>query len=263
MNLKYVHADCLKVSHEVWAGNNCTKIKTFKSEAISEKPILVVVLHGDSPYKKPNYQYEFARIAANQSSNVVAVGMLRPGYTDSMERTSDGEKGEANGDSYDKKRVDQIAQAITELKKIHKPSAVILAGHSGGSAITANIMSLYPSLIDHGFIVSCPCDVKIWRKDMLSLSKKQVFEGEINTLSPLELVNNLNEKSHVSMFVGNKDKITKPYISQNYKQAAIKSGAKVSFKIIQGKHDIFLNPLILDAMKEIIQDYKNKSVNED
>ena len=250
-----VSAACDNNDNEISSGNKCTKIKTYKSTELTDEPILVIVLHGDSPFKKPGYQYEFAKKVALNNTNVVTIGMLRPGYTDPMNRTSDGEKGEAIGDSYDKKRVDQIAQAIIQLKENYSPSKVILAGHSGGSAITANIMSLYPLLIDHAFMVSCPCDVNTWRKDMLALSKKPIFQGDIETLSPLDLVELLNESAVISMFVGKNDRITKPYISENYKRAVTEKGAKVTLQIIDGKHDIFLNPLILDAMTDIIESY--------
>ena len=66
--------------------------------------------------------------------------MLRPGYTDPIGRTSDGVKGDAIGDNYDEKRVNQVAQAITELKKLYSPSKVILVGYSGGAAITTNLI---------------------------------------------------------------------------------------------------------------------------
>ena len=75
-------------------------------------------MHGDSPFNNPAYQYRFAKLVASKNSNVILVGMLRPGYTDPLGRTSDGVKGDAIGDNYDKKWVNQVAQAITELKKL-------------------------------------------------------------------------------------------------------------------------------------------------
>ena len=183
-----VHAGCEDISNEIFADNSCTKIRTYRSADVTDKPILVVALHGDSPFNNPGYQYRFAELVANKNSNVISVGMLRPGYTDPLGRTSDGIKGDAIGDNYDEKRVNQIAQAITKLEKLYSPSKVILAGHSGGAAITANLISLFPLLIDHAFIVSCPCDVNAWREDMFSLTNKSIFKGKIETLSPIDLV---------------------------------------------------------------------------
>ncbi|MDX2439144.1 MAG: alpha/beta hydrolase [Desulfobacterales bacterium] len=179
-----VHAGCEDISNEIIADNSCTKIRTYRSADVTDKPILVVALHGDSPFNNPGYQYRFAELVANKNSNVISVGMLRPGYTDPLGRTSDGIKGDAIGDNYDEKRVNQIAQAITKLEKLYSPSKVILAGHSGGAAITANLISLFPLLIDHAFIVSCPCDVNVWREDMFSLTNKSIFNTDFRVAKP-------------------------------------------------------------------------------
>src|SRR5579883_2560506 len=48
-------------------------MRTFKSGSLSEHPDLVVVLHGDAPFNKPDYQYAFAAKAAAINDNVVAV----------------------------------------------------------------------------------------------------------------------------------------------------------------------------------------------
>ena len=124
-----VHAGCEDISNEIYADNSCTKIRTYRSTDVTDKPVLVVALHGDSPFNNPGYQYRFAKLVANKNSNVISVGMLRPGYTDPMGRISDGVKGDAIGDNYDEKRVIQVAQTITELKRLYSPSKVILAGH--------------------------------------------------------------------------------------------------------------------------------------
>jgi protein-S-isoprenylcysteine O-methyltransferase Ste14 len=38
---------------------------------------------------------------------------------------------------------------------------VVVAGHSGGAAIAANILGRRPALIDAALVVSCPCDVEL------------------------------------------------------------------------------------------------------
>ena len=254
-----VHAGCEDFLHEIFAGNNCTKIRTFRSGDISDKPILVVALHGDSPFNNPGYQYRFAELVASKTSNVISVGMLRPGYTDSIGRTSDGAKGDAIGDNYDMERVNQVAQAITELKNMYSPAKIILAGHSGGAAITANLISLFPFLIDHAYIVSCPCDVDAWREDMFSLTHKSIFKGNIKTLSPINLVKHLNKKTIITILVGKDDKVTQPILSVKYKTAAEKEGLKVTLEVIDGQHDIFLSPDIINAITEIVNGYNNSN----
>ena len=250
-----VHAGCKDILNEIFVGNHCTKIRTYKSANITDKPILIVVLHGDAPFHNPGYQYRFAKLVANKNSDVIAVGMLRPGYTDPTGRTSDGVKGDAIGDNYDEKRVNQLAQATKELKKMYSPSKVILAGHSGGAAITANIVSLFPLLIDHAFLVSCPCDVNAWRENMFSLTNKSIFKGNIDTLSPIDLVDRLRKETTISILVGKNDKVAIPILSEKYKKAAIKRGLKVTLTLIERQHDIFLSPDIINAITGIINNY--------
>ncbi len=252
-----VHAGCEDILKEIYAGNSCTKIVTYKSADVTGKPILVIALHGDSPFNNPGYQYRFAKLVAGKNSNVISVGMLRPGYTDPMGRTSDGEKGDAIGDNYDEKRVNQIAEAITVLKKQYSPSKVILAGHSGGAAITANLISFFPLLIDHAFIVSCPCDVNAWRKNMYLLTKKSIFKGNIKPLSPIDLIKNLSKEIIISIFVGKDDKVAIPILSEKYEKAATKEGIKVTLELIEGQHDIFLSPDIINAITKIVEGYNN------
>ncbi len=250
-----VHAGCDDISNEISADNSCAKIRTYRSTDVTDKPVLVVALHGDSPFNNPGYQYRFAKLVANKNSNVISVGLLRPGYTDPIGRISDGVKGDAIGDNYDAKRVNQVSQTIKELKRLYAPSKVILAGHSGGAAITANLISLFPQMIDHAFIVSCPCDVNAWRENMFSLTNKSIFRGNIDTLSPIDLVDRLNKKTTISILVGKNDKIALPILSEKYKKAATKKGLKVTLKLIEGQHDIFLSPDIINAITKIITGY--------
>jgi predicted esterase len=252
-----VYAECDDILNEIFAGNSCTKVRTYRSANVTNKPLLVVALHGDSPFNNPGYQYRFAKKVAYKNSNVISVGILRPGYTDPLGRTSDGIKGDAIGDNYEEKRVNQIAQAITKLEMLYSPSKVILAGHSGGAAITANLISLFPLLIDHAFIVSCPCDVNAWREDMFSLTNKSIFKGKIETLSPIDLVEHLNKNSIISLFVGKDDKVARPILSEKYQTAAKKEGSKVTLEIIEGQHDIFLSPDIINAITNIISRYNS------
>src|SRR5262245_4587125 len=73
-----------KINDQTWiqGGEYRLKIRIFKSDSIKNKPILVVVIHGDSPSGPPDYQNVFAAKVAASNKNVVAVGLLRPGYTD-------------------------------------------------------------------------------------------------------------------------------------------------------------------------------------
>ena len=77
----------------VTTSTGCLHIYTYKSDKILSNPNLVVVIHGDAPFNKPGYQYLMAKKIAERNSNSIAIGLLRPGYTDPDGNTSDGKKG--------------------------------------------------------------------------------------------------------------------------------------------------------------------------
>ncbi len=83
------------------------------------------------------------------NSDVVAVGLLRPGYIDPQGNRSDGERGESVGDSINVTNTEAIADAISGLRGRWNARKVVVAAHSGGAALAANILNRHPSLIDH------------------------------------------------------------------------------------------------------------------
>jgi hypothetical protein len=68
------------------------KSKVYENARLSQHPILVIVVHGDSPDGPPTYQYRFAEKAAAAISDAVVAAVLRPGYSDG-EDSSDGMRG--------------------------------------------------------------------------------------------------------------------------------------------------------------------------
>jgi alpha-beta hydrolase superfamily lysophospholipase len=48
-----------------------------------------------------------------------------------------------------------IAHVIGELKRRYHARQVVVAGHSGGAAIAANILGRHPALIDAALLVYC------------------------------------------------------------------------------------------------------------
>ncbi|MCG8429531.1 MAG: prolyl oligopeptidase family serine peptidase [Chromatiales bacterium] len=253
-----VHAKCDDTENEIYTHNKCTKIKTYKSEEISVSPTLLIALHGDSPFHKPSYHYRFARLIAEQSNDLVSVGMLRPGYSDPMDRTSDGVRGDAIGDNYDKTRVDQLAEAIKQLKTQYNASYVVLAGHSGGGAIIGNLIGVHPALVDHAFIVACPCDINAWRSDMYQLTNNTIFDGTLDVISPIERAADVSPKTRVTLFAGEKDAVAKPYLSQRYQSALEIKGKKAELYMIDGDHEIFLNPKVMETVINTIKGYTNR-----
>jgi predicted esterase len=92
---------------------------------------------------------------------------------------------------------------------------------------------------------------------MFSLTNKSIFKGKIETLSPIDQVKHLNKNTIISLFVGKDDKVARPILSEKYQTAATKEGPKVTLEIIEGQHDIFLSPDIINAITNIINRYNS------
>lgn len=229
------------------------KASVFQSAEVSATPVLVVVLHGDSPFGKPDYQDRFAAEAANSNTNVVAVALLRPGYTDPKGNSSEGERGQTTGDNYNAKNTDAIAAAIGELKDRYHSQRVVVAGHSGGASITANILGRHPELIDAALIVSCPCDVDKWRAHMFETTKFAGFKGSIETLSPQDLIEGISNSVPITMVTGSKDDVAPPALSEAYRAAAVRLGKQVRLVTLPGGgHEIFLETAVQAELKALL-----------
>src|SRR5882672_349974 len=115
--------DASPAGKPLWLEVNGRRVKTkvYSSIKLGRHPVLIVVLHGDSPSHPPSYHYAFARSAAEKMDDVVTAALLRPGYTDDKGDHSDGERGLTTGDNYTPEVVDAIAGAIDQLKAQFHP----------------------------------------------------------------------------------------------------------------------------------------------
>lgn len=234
--------------------------QAFKSDNMDAYPILVVALHGDAPppYENPDYQNIFAAKIAELNPGVIAIGLLRPGYSDPEGNRSDGMQGKLNGDNWNATNTNAIADAICNLKTLYKAQKVVVAGHSGGAAIAANMLGRHPDLIDAALLVSCPCaDVESWRRHMLELTDAPVFKGRIKTLSPIEQIEGVFDKVPITLMVGTDDKVAPPSFSEAYEAAALEAGKTVTLIKIEGEpHNVFLHPHVYESLTSIITDIK-------
>jgi pimeloyl-ACP methyl ester carboxylesterase len=150
----------------VGTGEQRLRVEVYRSATLRSHPTLLLVLHGDAPFNKPDYHYTLARQVAQANPDVVAVGLLRPGYTDPSGHQSAGQRGEATGDNYTPAAIDAVAGALTTLKARYQAGRVVLAGHSGGAAIAADLLGRHPGLADAALLAACPCNVATWRAHM-------------------------------------------------------------------------------------------------
>jgi pimeloyl-ACP methyl ester carboxylesterase len=239
-----------------WAatGLGCLHFYAFKNANITASPVLVIVIHGDAPFNKPGYQYTAAHTIALQNNNTIAVGLLRPGYTDPDGNTSAGVKGLTTGDNYTPGNINAIAQAIERLKKLYHPKKTILVGHSGGSAITADIIGLKPALVNKAVVVSCPCYLTPWREYM---SRKQpgfsAWKDSVTSVSPNTVAANISKGTKVIIISGTGDDVTPTQLSVDYYNLLKNYGIDAGLIQIAGeKHDILLHSKVFEAIKTLI-----------
>jgi predicted esterase len=228
------------------------KTKVYESAGLSASPTLVVVVHGDSPFRPPTYQYRFAQAAAVAIPDTVVAAVLRPGYDDGEER-SDGMRGETTGDNYTPEALDAVATAISELKARYSPRRVVLVGHSGGAAIVGSLIGRREGLADAVLLVSCVCDLEAWRKHMQATKGGKIWERPVRSLSPLALIKGIPASTRVSMLVGSDDDITPPSLTDAYAAALRDRGIPVDVTVAPGLgHDILSEPVAMDQLKYIV-----------
>lgn len=239
----------------LWLTANGLRLKTkiYKSAKLEDRPILIVVLHGDSPFGPPSYQYAFARRATEQIDNAVVAAVLRPGYTDDSGEKSEGTRGMTTGDNYAAQVIDAVAQTIDQLKAKFHPSATVLVGHSGGAAITGDLLGRSPREVEGALMVSCPCDLSKWRAHMLRLKKNPIWLMPVKSLSPIELANKVSPSVRVRMLVGSEDPIAPPALTQEYAAALKTHGVNVEVTVANRlKHDILLEPVAFEQLKDLV-----------
>ncbi|OON69844.1 hypothetical protein B0919_06660 [Hymenobacter sp. CRA2] len=215
---------------------------------------MVVVVHGDAPFNKPGYQYAFAKQVAAKHADVVAVGLLRPGYTDPQGHRSAGIRGEAVGDNYTPEVIRAVAGGMAQLKRRYKARRVVAVGHSGGAAIVADVLAQYPAAVDAALLASCPCDVPRWRQHMQQLHGGAVWEQPVTSLSPQALVPKVSRTVPVTLVVGTADSVTPVRLSWAYWRALHQQNPTTKFVTLAGlEHEILFAPTVHQELAHLLQ----------
>lgn len=242
----------------VHGGPECLHIQTYRSAGLTTHPDLVVVLHGDAPFNNPSYQYELARDVSADNDDVIAVALLRPGYTDASGNRSSGTRGHTTGDNYTPDVIDAIVGAITSLANAYRPAHVILVGHSGGATIAADIIARYPNVASAAVLVSCPCDVPVFRAHMSALQHNPMWRLPVRSLSPMELASNINSSTRVRLVIGSSDEIASPSLSREYAAKLRQNRVRVSLTELPGAgHEIFLDPRVREVIKATLEEVRS------
>jgi pimeloyl-ACP methyl ester carboxylesterase len=229
------------------------KAQVYSTTPLSARPTLVIVLHGDVFNPTPSYQYAFAqaltqgfeapampgRVRARLGTHpdvrdVVAAGLLRPGYTDNAGDRSDGTRGEARGDNYTAEVTDAIATAVRALKHQFMPRRVVLAGHSGGATIAAIVLGRHPDLADAALLVGCGC-------------------GVTRSLQPLDVTARVRRDVTVRLLVGEDDDVTPPDLSVRYGNVLARQGVDAQVSVLPGLgHNIMFTRPVFTEMASLL-----------
>jgi len=254
------------------------KTKIYGTGSHSENPVLVVVLHGDggkgSP--RPSYQYAVAQAIAEgfdkpempeglrqsmgpplRFDDVVAAGILRPGYTDQDGDQSDGRLGNRTGDNHTRQVTEAVVAVVNTLKKDFNARAVILMGHSGGATISANILALYPDTADAALLVSCGCDMAVIRARLYDMTGNPGFSTRTPSLDPMTSAHEVPAGKKVRLVVGENDDRVYPEDIRCYADVLAANGVDVEMVVALGRgHDlIFVAPLVFSYLDELVRAY--------
>ncbi len=216
---------------------------------------LVVVLHGDAPFIHPGYQYAVAADLADAVPGTRVAALMRPGYADAYGARSDGDRGFASGENYTGAVADDVAAAIQSLKQQWGAPSVVVVGHSGGAAVAANVAALAPGLVQHAFLVGCPCDVPGFRRHMARLHRSPMWLLPADSLSPMQTLERMETTTEVTAISGADDPITLPDYARRYVAKAETRGIPASLIILPGKgHEILGDPAVLGRVSQALRE---------
>jgi alpha-beta hydrolase superfamily lysophospholipase len=145
------------------------------------------------------------------------------------------------------------ATAISELKARYHPRRVVLVGHSGGSAIMANLLGQQGNIADAALLVSCPCDLAEWRRHMQSMKRGAMWQRPVHSLSPLSVIDAVPVSVRIWMLVGGDDQVTLRHWTLAYAEALRNRGVAVGVTVPPGLgHHMLLEPIAIERLKEAV-----------
>lgn len=224
----------------------CFAAASYGTDGTGSSPTLVVILHGDTSGGGPaDYHLDFARSIARPG--VVAVALLRPGYSDSAGRSSEGQD-LGRRDHYTADYINAAGAAIEALKKEYRAGRVVLIGHSGGSAYVGVLLGSRPSIANAAILVSCPCNVQRWREQR---------GGGVWTRSqsPSNFSAKVPVATRLIAITGANDDNTPPQLAQDYVAALGARGIKANFVSVPGAGHNFnraMQEAAAAALKDIL-----------
>lgn len=263
-----------------WVGTVQGPLKTrvYRTSSTGLAPVLVVVLHGDVTDPPPSYQYQFAQALTEgydavapmsveersrlgypslEFTNLIAVGVLRPGFVDSAGDRSSGTVGSATGEpQYTAAVVDTVADALQRLKAEHRARALIVVGHSGGAAIAADVMGRHPGVVDGALLVACGCDPAAWRSRAFAKDHDPKWLEPDLSLSPLDLAARVPPGVRIRMVVGSQDDNAAAEDTTAFASALTAHGVDATVRVLPGLgHNIMFAAPVFEAMLGLLREF--------
>jgi pimeloyl-ACP methyl ester carboxylesterase len=140
------------------------------------------------------------------------------------------------------------------LKKQYGVKTVVLAGHSGGAATTANVTAMYPGLVQQAVLVACPCDLASFREHMWQTQHSPLWLLPVKSLSPMETLEKMKAGATITAISGASDPIAPPQDVVRYVAKATGEGVAASILLLPGKgHEIFDEPPVIGAIAQAVK----------
>jgi pimeloyl-ACP methyl ester carboxylesterase len=177
---------------------------------------------------------------------VVSVALVRPGYPDGSGDSSSVALAQGGrADHYTKDNLMEVSAAIERLRAKFQPKKVVVVGHSGGAATAAVLLGMNPKLIDAAVLVSCPCELTVWRAGRRQWSRSE---------NPIKWVDGVDPSTRVVALTGAKDDNTLPELARTYVEALRARGVDATFQLLvdETHNSAFRSPEVSNAIRALL-----------
>lgn len=225
----------------------CLLTREFGS---TEPNTLLIWLHGDVSSGGPaNYLFPIAEKAAEDLTawKVRSIAVVRPGYPDGTGQSSSvaflhgGRR-----DHYTLQNIEELIGAIRNLQARYSAQNVVVVGHSGGAAMAASLLGMAPGLVHGAVLVSCPCDLTLWRIGRNPWNRSE---------DPIKWVGKVPPTTRVIALTGEADDNTTPQLAQTYVDALQKLGVSAVYQGIpnEGHNSVVKSPMVSTAIERLLK----------
>jgi pimeloyl-ACP methyl ester carboxylesterase len=230
----------------VSGAGECLVIAAFGLPLTEPPAAMIVWLHGDQSDGGPvrSHVVPAQRIAERMAADrVLSIAVWRPGYADDQGNASSGDN-HGRIDSYTKANMAAVGDAIERLKAHYAPARTVLVGHSGGAAMSANLLGMMPALADAAVLVSCPCDLRAWRAGR---------RWWPNSENPMAWADKVESRVKVVALTGTSDDNTSQQLAISYVNALASRHVDARFVPVPGAthNSAFRSPEVIDSVASL------------